>query len=245
MTQTAVALIPARSGSKGVPDKNIRPLAGHPLLGWSIRAALLTSGIDRVIVSTDSERYAEIARSYGAEAPFLRPVEISGDRASDLSVVRHLLDWLAAEDTVPDLVVHLRPTTPLRRPATVAAAIAALQVDRSATALRSVHEMSETAYKTLEMQEGFLATAFERDLNIERANQPRQNFPVTWTANGYVDILRSATILDRDLIHGDRVIGFETPRAHEVDSLEDFELLEFVVGRSPDLVEVLFGHGGH
>ena len=87
-----VALIPARSGSKGVSNKNIRPLAGFPLIAYSIKAALKSKLIDRVIVSTDSEEYAEIAREYGAEVPFLRPSELSGDIATDKQFFKHAID---------------------------------------------------------------------------------------------------------------------------------------------------------
>ena len=111
-----VALIPARAGSKGLPGKNIRPLGGHSLLAWSIAACLKTKAIDRVIVSTDSEDYATLALSLGAEAPFLRPVEISGDRATDYEFVLHAMNWLKENSTEPTIIVHIRPTTPFRDP---------------------------------------------------------------------------------------------------------------------------------
>ncbi|MDO9219316.1 MAG: acylneuraminate cytidylyltransferase family protein, partial [Lacisediminimonas sp.] len=91
-----VALIPARAGSKGVPHKNIKPLGGRPLIEWSIKACLKSRLIDRVIVSTDSPEYAELAIKLGAEAPFLRPAEISADRSTDYDFIVHALDWLAA-----------------------------------------------------------------------------------------------------------------------------------------------------
>ena len=110
-----IAIIPARSGSKGVPDKNIKLLAAKPLMAYSIMAARLARNIDRVIVSTDSEKYADIAREYGAEVPFLRPNSISTDTSSDYQFIRHALDWLVEnEGTQPEYLVHLRPTTPLR-----------------------------------------------------------------------------------------------------------------------------------
>ena len=112
-----VALIPARSGSKGVPNKNIRYLGDVPLIAYSIIAALKSTLIDRVIVSTDSEEYADIARNYGAEVPFIRPAEISGDTATDLQLFEHAISWFEKnENLVPQYFVHLRPTTPLRDP---------------------------------------------------------------------------------------------------------------------------------
>ena len=120
-----VALIPARAGSKGVPNKNIRLLGGHPLLAWSIAACLKSSTIDRVIVSTDSTEYASLAIKLGAEAPFLRPVEISGDRSTDYDFIVHAMDWLAAEKGAPEYLVHIRPTTPLRDQKMIDDAVAA------------------------------------------------------------------------------------------------------------------------
>ncbi len=97
------SMIPARSGSKGVPDKNIRPLGGKPLIAWSIEASLKTPSIYRTIVSTDSEKYAELARQYGAETPFLRPPELAGDKSTDTECLKHFLDWFQAhEGGVPE-----------------------------------------------------------------------------------------------------------------------------------------------
>jgi CMP-N,N'-diacetyllegionaminic acid synthase len=125
---STIAIIPARSGSKGVIDKNIRVLSGRPLIAYSIQAALIADNIDRVIVSTDSEHYAYIAREYGAEVPFLRPAEISTDFSSDYDLMKHALDWLkTSEGKIPEYIVHLRPTTPLRDPAIVDAAVELFQ----------------------------------------------------------------------------------------------------------------------
>ena len=112
-----VALIPARSGSKGIKNKNILKLNGFPLLAFSIRAALLSKEIDRVIVSTDSKNYKKMALKFGAEVPFLRPKNISGDKSNDYDFVKHALDWFSAEEgIIPSYIVQLRPTTPLRDP---------------------------------------------------------------------------------------------------------------------------------
>ena len=149
-----LAIIPARSGSKGVSNKNIKLLNGHPLIAYSIKAALLVPTIDRVIVSTDSKHYASIARRYGAETPFLRPKKISGDYSRDLEFIEHALDWFYhAEGYAPRLIVHLRPTTPLRDPRVIEKAILTIDNDLDATALRSVHQMSNPAYKCFEVKD--------------------------------------------------------------------------------------------
>ncbi len=112
-----LAIIPARGGSKGIPRKNIRPFAGHPLIAYSIAAALQAGSVSRVIVTTDDKEIGAIARQYKAETPFLRPNELAGDDTLDLPVFKHALTWLAENENYhPDLVVHLRPTTPLRPP---------------------------------------------------------------------------------------------------------------------------------
>jgi N-acylneuraminate cytidylyltransferase len=237
-----VAIIPARSGSKGVVDKNIKLLAGHPLIAYSIAAAQLANEINRIIVSTDSIEYASIAREYGAEVPFLRPLEISGDRSGDYEWVKHLLDWMAEnEDHVPKYLVHLRPTTPLREPKHIDAAIELMRQNNNATSLRSVHEMSETAYKTVEIDRDYLKCICSGSFDLDATNQPRQVFPKTYIANGYVDIYKSSYVVKNKKILGNKVIAYVTPRIFEVDTLEDFDYLEYQVAKEPTIANKLFG----
>ena len=236
-----VALIPARAGSKGVPNKNIRLLGGHSLLAWSIAACLKSSTIDRVIVSTDSAEYAALAVRLGAEAPFLRPVEISGDRSTDYDFIVHATDWLAAERSEPEYLVHIRPTTPLRDPQMIDEAVATFMAAPNATALRSVHEMSESAYKTFEIANGGqLKRLGAYNTELDNANIARQQFPSTYQANGYVDVLSTLFIRKAKLIHGDHVIPFITPAVVEVDTEDDFAHLEFQLTQMPIILQKLF-----
>ena len=236
-----VALIPARAGSKGVPNKNILPLGGHSLLAWSIEACLKSSRIDRVIVSTDSAEYAALAIKLGAEAPFLRPVEISGDRSTDYDFIVHAMDWFAAEKGEPEYLVHIRPTTPLRDPKMIDDAVAAFMAAPDATALRSVHEMSESAYKTFEIATGGQLKRLGVDnTELDSANNARQQFPSTYQANGYVDVLSTAFIRKAKLIHGNHVIPFITPTVVEVDTEDDFAHLEFQLTQNPNILQKLF-----
>ncbi len=237
-----IAIIPARSGSKGVVDKNIKLLAGYPLIAYSIAAAQLANCIDRIIVSTDSEKYARIAREYGAEVPFLRPAEISGDLSTDYDFVKHVLDWMKENDGYrPEYLVHMRPTTPLREPSHLVAAIERMRRDESATALRSVHETSESTYKAFEIEKGFLKCVYTGSWDIDAAGRARQEYKTTYDANGYVDVIRSKYVLEKHKIHGDRVIAYVTQRVFEADTIEDFDYLEYQVARDPMLVQRLFG----
>lgn len=236
-----VALIPARAGSKGVPNKNVRLLGGHSLLAWSIAACLKSSSIDRVIVSTDSAEYAELAQKLGAEAPFLRPAAISGDRSTDYDFIIHALDWLAAEKGEPEYLVHIRPTTPLRDPRLIDNAVAAFIAAPDATALRSVQEMPESAYKTFEMTAGGqLKRLGANNTDLDSANNARQQFPSTYQANGYVDVLSTVFIRKTKLIHGNHVIPFITPTVVEVDTEDDFAHLEFQLSQTPSILQKFF-----
>ena len=236
-----VAIIPARSGSRGVADKNIKLLRGHPLIAYSIRAAILTPTIDRVIVSTDSKEYAEIAREYGGETPFLRPREISGDNSTDLEFVDHALAWLCQnEGNIPKLIVHLRPTTPLREPQIIDQAISVICDDRHATALRSIHEMSNPVYKCFELSDNYLTCVCNRSMDIEPTTLPRQTFPTTYEPNGYVDILKTDFLKKRKKIHGDRVIGFQTSRVADIDTVEDFNYLAYQITQNTEFFDNFF-----
>jgi CMP-N,N'-diacetyllegionaminic acid synthase len=243
MQDKIIAIIPARAGSKGVKDKNIKPLCGHPLIAYSIMAARRSQYIDQVIVSTDSQEYIAVAKKYGALAPFLRPVNISTDDASDLAVMLHFLDWCKKNNIkLPDYIVHLRPTTPLRDPALIDEAIATIKAKHEkCTTLRSVHEMSETAYKCFELEDLYLKQVGNGSFDIEKANEARQSFPKTYHANGYVDILKTDFMLQHNKIHGDKALAYLTPNSAEIDIEDDFAYLQFQIERNQKLVNNLFG----
>ncbi|MGB9639345.1 MAG: cytidylyltransferase domain-containing protein, partial [Anaerolineales bacterium] len=134
-----LAIIPARGGSKSIPQKNIRSFAGHPLIAYSIAAGLAAEMVTRVIVSTDDEKIAEIARQYGAEVPFLRPPEHAQDNTPDLPVFVHALEWLAENERYhPDVVVQLRPTSPIRRVSYIDQAVNLLLEHPEADSVRTV-----------------------------------------------------------------------------------------------------------
>lgn len=235
-----IAIIPARAGSKSVVQKNIRPLGGYPLMAYSIAAAKMARRVTRVIVSTDSSRYADLARRFGAEAPFLRPEHLSGDDSPDTGFILHALNWLKThQGACPKFLVHLRPTTPFRDPALIDEAIARMQTHPEATALRSVQPMTKTVPKCFDIQKGLLKQWGSDNFDLEKTNDPRQNYPASYEGNGYVDILRSHYILSHGKIHGDCVLAFVTPSVGEVDTDEDFQFLQYQARQNSAIVAAL------
>lgn len=231
------ALVPARSGSKGIKDKNLRQLFGHSILAWSVLAARATAGINRVFVSTDSPIYMHEARRYGAEVPFQRPAELAADGSTDLDVFAHFLGWAAQEyGRLPAAVVHLRPTTPMRDPDILSAAIGfALSRRDEATALRSVHESAESPFKWfMRDRDGYLIT-LDGSRALDSANAARQAFPSVFVPNGYVDVIFPEYVITAGRLHGDAVLPFETEPVIEVDTEAELELLQKVATVPPRL----------
>ena len=172
-----LCLIPARSGSKGVPHKNIRELAGKPLIAWSIEQAKQSKHKMRIIVSTDSEEYCEIAKRYGAETPFLRPKEISQDLSTDLEFIEHALGELKKENYFPDFIVQLRPTYPTRTVKNLDETIDIFIENRDKyDSLRTVISFEKSPYKMYRIENNILEPLFREVNGIkEPYNQCRQN----------------------------------------------------------------------
>lgn len=214
-----LALIPARSGSKSIPHKNIRLLLGKPLLAYSIEHARASKLINRVIVSTDSAEYAQIARQYGAETPFLRPAEISQDHSTDLDVFLHALDWLAThEGYAPDLCVHLRPTYPVRRVADIDAMIQILIDHPELDAARSVALAPETPYKMwFRDADGLLSPVVQTEIP-EAHNAPRQSLPTVYLQNACIDVVRSRIITAKHSMTGSRIWGYVMQDNFDIDT---------------------------
>jgi len=229
MKSAVVAIIPARSGSKGIKNKNLSNLCGYPLIAYSIVAAKLAKQIDRLLISTDSKHYSEVGRRYGAEVPFLRPAELSGDTSTDTDFMLHAMQWVQEnEGHLPEYWVHLRPTTPLRDPAHVDEAILTLINRPEATALRSAHVSPESPFKWFRFNEsGFLTALTSEDTSLDKYNLPRQSYPKAYIPDGYVDIVKSTFVMNSGKFHGDRVLGYESPYCTEVDSRDELDLLEF------------------
>jgi CMP-N,N'-diacetyllegionaminic acid synthase len=205
-----LALIPARGGSKSVPRKNVISVFGKPLIAWTIGHALASKHITRVVVSTDDEEIARIALSCGAQAPFLRPFELSGDFSLDVEFHRHALEWLRdRENYSPEMVVNLRPTSPSRLPATIDRAIECFAAHPEADSLRSVHLASESPFKMwLIDEQGYMKHVATLPNVREPYNQPRQKLPLVYWQDGYIDITRPRVILELNSTTGNRILPF-------------------------------------
>ena len=229
VTPDVCAVIPARGGSKGLPGKNIRKLAGHPLIAYSIVAAQASKLIKRVVVSTDSFEIADIARKYGAEVPFLRSDEYARDDSEDIEFVLHLLRWMQKyEKNTPDYLVHLRPTTPLRNPKVIDRAIATILEHPDSTSLKSAHFMNVPPMKWFTIgKDGFFRTCVTDEAPPGYINWPRQKLPKFYVGNAYVDIYKTPHVLKAQELHGDRIVGFVTPECEDIDTIYDFEMVEW------------------
>ena len=226
MIKKVVAIIPARSGSKAIIDKNIRLLGGYPLIAYSIVVAKLSREIDRIIVSTDSDHYASIAKKYGAEVPLLRPKEISGDNNTDYEFFRHILGWMEEnEEKIPDLFVHLRPTTPLRNVKEIDDAIKYMKDNKDASSLRSAYKTHLTPYKMFK-KKGEYMEPFLSHNEKEFYNLPRQHFEDAYIPNGVIDIVRPNIIQSTGLLHGDSMKLWEISKHPDIDVMEDIDYAE-------------------
>ena len=226
--QKVLAIIPARGGSKSVPLKNIADLGGKPLIAHSIQSALDTISIDRVIVSTDSPQIQKESLTYGAEVPFLRPANISEANTPDLPVFIHCISWLEHNEAyVPDLIVHLRPTTPFRDVSILEECILKLGSDPHADSLRVITPSKEHPYKTWsEPKHGsYLKPIIESQI-IEPFNQPRQQLPRAYYQPGYVDVIRTTTITDLNSMTGINIIGHILDSTTVLD-IDDYQSLLF------------------
>lgn len=227
------AIIPARGGSKGIPGKNVKILNDFPLIAYSIAAAKLSKKISRIIVSTDSYEIAEIAKMYGAECPFLRPKELAQDNSIDYDFMIHAINWFEQnENYVPDYWVHLRPTTPLRKSEIVDFAINEFLQNQEATSLRSAHLSPESPYKWFKRNQNGWFVGMSDNWDNDTLNNPRQLFPDIYIPDGYVDVLKTSFIKNNNQLHGNKIIGFESPFCIELDAPDDFTLLEYQINKN-------------
>lgn len=233
-SNSVLALIPARGGSKGIPRKNVMPIAGKPLIAYSIQHALDSARIDRVIVSTDDAEIAAVSREWGAEVPFMRPAEYAQDLSPDIDAFRHALLWLEENEGYrPDRVVHLRPPGPVRRIELIDRAIDLLAAHPEADAVRSVRPAPLTPYKMWRiLPEGSMEPLLRVEGMTDCQSQPRQRLPQVYWQSGYVDVVRPRAILEKNSMWGEVVLPFIVDEPlFELDYPEDIPAIEDALKR--------------
>ena len=229
-----LAVIPARGGSKGIPRKNIRLFSGWPLLAWSIAAAQQAGTVSRVIVSTDDEEIAAVGREYGAETPFLRPAEFARDDTTDLPVFEHALRWLDEHEGYrPEVVVQLRPTSPIRPRGLVDEAVRLLLSHPDADSVRGVVPAGQNPHKMWRLPEG--GGPMKNLLDVpgiaEPYNAPRQALPPVYWQTGHIDAIRSRTILEGGSMSGKAIypLVIDPRYTVDIDNLQDWARYEHLV----------------
>ena len=224
-----LAIIPARGGSKSIPKKNVKLFNGHPLIAYSIAAGLKAREVSRVLVSTDDAKIAEVSSYYTAEGPFLRPAQLARDDTPDLPVFLHALRWLKNKvNYQPDIVVQLRPTSPLRPEDCVDRAISTLLRSPEADSVRAVTPAAQNPYKMWHIKNRFLTPVVKTPLR-EAFNVPRQRLPQVYWQTGHIDVIRYGTIIGKHSMTGSHIVPFITDPAYTVDldTLYDWEFAEW------------------
>lgn len=232
---TVLGVITARAGSKGIPGKNTRPLAGRPLLAYTCEAATASGVFDRIIISTDDERAAAIAREAGCEVPFMRPAELSRDDTPHLPVMQHAAAWLRDHQQYnPAWTMILMPTSPLRRPADIVECVKRARTG-GVDAVVSVDEVP-SHYNPMRM----LTVAADGSARLFIGGRPvrerpvrRQDLPPAWVLNGAVYLFRTALLFDEPAsLYGDRVAAYVMPRPYglNIDEPADWAAAEALIG---------------
>ena len=233
MTSPAVALIPARAGSLRVPGKNVRPLAGHPLIAYSIAAAYESAAFDAVVVSTDSEAIAEVARHYGASVPCLRPAEMATSMSPDIEWVAHMIGVLADRGQQFELFSILRPTSPFRTGATIQRAWSALiAAGEEAQSVRAVRRCREHPAKMWLRDGPFLRPLLDQPLGeVPLHSRQFQALPEVYVQDSSMEIARMEVISEGRDIAGERVVFFapDEREGFSIDYPDEFEEAERMI----------------
>lgn len=223
-----IAIIPARCGSKGLPNKNIKNLNGKPLMSWSIETALKCNYIDEVMVSTDSEEYAKIARRFGANVPFIRPDKHASDTASRKDLIQHTIDFYKKKGRQFDYIVFLEPTSPLRVLDDLNKSIETLLNDKNgAESIVGICKLENTHPEFLvELDNGFLDPYSKQPSKILR----RQDINTLYFYEGSLYISETNAYLEKEFYHS-KTLGYIVPRwkSLEIDEIEDFVMIESIM----------------
>jgi len=229
---TVIGLIPARGGSKGIPRKNLTLLAGRPLIQYTFEAALESKKLDRVILTTDDPEIADFAKGFNIEIPFTRPKSLATDTASTRSVQIHALEWLQQnEGKMPDAVVTLQPTSPLRNAFHIDEAVSEFN-SRNVDSVIGVTAVKEHPYEVVGFDNGKMFRPVERPDGTVR----RQQYPPYFFINGAVYVTKSSVLMQEDRGYGDLVYGYEMEPVFsvDVDNNLDLQIAEFLLGTAAE-----------
>ena len=225
-----LTLIPARAGSKGLKNKNIRTINKIPLIAYSILSAKTAKLVDEVIVTTDSAKITSIAKEYGATVPFARPADVSRDNSTDYETIKHALDeFKKIYKYVPEIIVHLRPTSPHRPPGIIDKCVKLLK-NSNADSLRCVTECTGavTPYKMWNIKnKNQLSPVINLPGIKEPFNAPRQSLPKAYLQTGTVDVVKIETIFKKRSMTGDKILSqiVEAEYALDIDDKDDLKIM--------------------
>ena len=221
------ALVPARSGSKSIKNKNLQKIGNYSLVARAVRVAKNCKYIDRVFLSTDSFKIKKEGIKYKAEVPFLRSKKNSRNSSTDYDVMKEFLSKISKiEKTIPKYILYLRPTTPIRSNKILEKAIQKMKKLNNYDSLTSVHKMSEPVHKKFFIKNRQLISIFSK-MSLDKSNEPRQNFPNSYTANGYIDIIKSKNILKHKRYLYKKCFPFLVPETIDIDTKFDLALAKF------------------
>ena len=227
MSQT-IAIIPARAGSKRLPHKHVLLLNGKPLIAWTIEAAIESAVFDEVVVNTDCQDIASIARQYGAKVPFIRPAYLAEDNTPTINVLNHTLEWFLAKQTFFSEVVLLQPTSPLRDKTAVKEAWE-LYLQSQTESVVSVCELEHPIQWTYSLSEELGLTAMFDD-----SHKRSQEYEKKYRLNGAIYITKSKSIVEgKELFSASKTVGYVMPKFQsiDIDEKEDFQIAEFLMSR--------------
>ncbi len=217
-----LVIIPARSGSKGIKDKNIKIIKKKPLLSHSIIYAKKSKFVDKIVVSTDSHKYANIAKKYKADVPFLRSKKLSGDKVQDYPVIRNCLKISEKYyKTLFDYIILLRPTSPFRENLLIEKGLKKLHNDKSSTSVRSVIQTKKHPYRHWKIINKYRMTSIIRYIK-EPYNIPRQQLPKMFFQTGDIEIVKRKTIMNGS-ISGSKIIPLIVKSFYDIDTIDDIK----------------------
>jgi len=224
-----LAIIPARGGSKGLVGKNIKELCGKPLIVWSIEAGLKSKYVDEVVVSTDYENITDIAKSYGAKVPFIRPDYLASDTATSFDAIKHTIEFYKNElNQEFDYIVLLEPTSPLREVNDIDKAVEYLFDSRADSIVGiSKTEDQNPAFLVLKDSKDFITGYENKDMKVLR----RQDIKDVYFFEGTIYISKSDVLMNKKTFYHENAIGYEVPKykSLEIDDIEDFIMVEAIM----------------